>query len=103
MKPPADRLFVDPATLPGVTGQVGRAYDDFVAAIAPLATSSLTADAVGNPDVASALSAFDMAWSAENTVITAAFEELVRAFAAATGVYVAADDHGARFIRKESF
>jgi uncharacterized protein YukE len=69
---------VDPAQLGGVAGQLGRAYDDFNAAIADDEAVHTDPSAFGDQAVGQAWQAFDAAWAGEMSMYAEALAETVR-------------------------
>jgi hypothetical protein len=67
------QFFVDPAGMDGIAGEVGRVYDDVNTVLADWANAVvLSAEELGDPDLASAYSGFMQAWSAETRQATIA-------------------------------
>jgi hypothetical protein len=86
-------FFVDPAGLQGVAGELGRVYDDVNTALADWADAvAVSAEELGDPDLASAYSGFMQAWSAETNLGEAALGELVKKVSTAKQLFVEADD-----------
>jgi hypothetical protein len=69
---------VDPAALAGVSGQIGKAYDDVGGAVADFrASEGLSPEVLGDFGVGDAWAGFNAAWSNELDVTRAALAELV--------------------------
>jgi|GEM_PF-4972658 len=79
---------VDPAGLQGVTGEVGRVYDDVNAAVTDWGGATvLSVQALGDPGIASAYSGFMQAWSTETNLTESALGELVKNLSTAKQLY----------------
>ena len=89
----ATEFFVDPAGLQGVAGEVGRVYDDVNTALADWANAVvLSAEELGDPDLASTYSGFMQAWSAETNLSESALGELVKKVSSAKQLFLENDD-----------
>ena len=90
---------VDPATLKGAAGKLGRTYDDFQAVVDDFKTAgSFDANLFG--DIQSAWSSFDRAWSYEVTTANAAIAELIQKLSATSDNYTDADYETEKAIRR---
>lgn len=74
-----DGFQVDPASLGGAAGQLGRAYDDFDTAITDYAgTACYSQQDFGDFGMGPAWSNFDGAWAGEMGVLNSAIAELIK-------------------------
>lgn len=79
---------VDPAGLQGVAGAAGRVYDDVNTAITQWsAATGLSAQALGDSNIAAAYSTFIQAWSPETNLTGLALGDLVQALSTAKQLY----------------
>ncbi|MGF6889194.1 uncharacterized protein YukE [Nocardia sp. GAS34] len=83
---------LDPAGLQGVAGQVGRVYDDVNDAITDWSDAiALSAQALGDPKLASVYSGFVQVWSPETNATGLALGELVKNLSTAKQLYEETD------------
>jgi hypothetical protein len=83
-----DGFSVDPASLSGVAGQVGRAYDDYNTVIVYFCGADVPSGTeLGQDGVPAAWSAFESAWSAELSTTSLALAELTRKLQATSDNY----------------
>jgi uncharacterized protein YukE len=97
--PPSDgrwdgtEFFLDPAGLQGVAGEVGRVYDDVNTALTDWADAvDLSAEELGDPDLASDYSKFMQAWSQETNLGESALGDLVKKVSTANQLFQETDD-----------
>ena len=85
----SDGFSVDPASLSGVAGQVGRAYDDYDTVIVYFCGTGDTPSGteLGQDGVPAAWSAFESAWGAELSTTSLALAELTRKLQATSENY----------------
>ncbi|HEY3867797.1 MAG TPA: hypothetical protein VGM10_05585 [Actinocrinis sp.] len=85
---------VDPASLSGVAGQLGRVYDDYNTVIADFYDSlCYSADAFGDSGVGQAWTAFNTAWGSELSVDSDALAEAVRKVSTSAQLYQETEDN----------
>jgi len=86
-------FFVDPAGLHGIAGEVGRVYDDVNTALTDwIAAVALSAEELGDADLASDYSRFMQAWSQETNLNESALGELVKKVSTANQLFQETDD-----------
>lgn len=94
--PPSDDGFsVDPATLHGVAGQIGKAYDDLNTAISQYCGPEQGTPGVFGSEVSAAWTNFNGAWSQEFNVLGLAIQEMIGKVGGAALGYQAADSAAA--------
>lgn len=84
---------VDPASLSGVAGQLGRAYDDYNNVIVDFfGTACYGADVFGDAGVGQAWTAFNDAWTNELNLSSAALAEAVEKVSTSAQLYQETED-----------
>ncbi|HEV2639858.1 MAG TPA: hypothetical protein VGX23_32295 [Actinocrinis sp.] len=83
---------VDPASLAGVAGQIGQAYDDYNTVIVDYLGSACYSEGIfGDPGVGQAWTAFNSAWGDELSVTSEALGEAAQKISAALQQYQSAE------------
>jgi hypothetical protein len=97
---PDDGFSVDPASLHGVAGQIGKAYDDLNTAITRYGGSQPATPGDFGSEVSPAWSNFDGAWAQELDVLSLATMEMIGNVSNAATGYTTADVRAAGAARQ---
>jgi hypothetical protein len=86
-------FFLDPAGLDGIAGDVGRVYDDVNTALTDWPDAVfLSAEDLGDPDLASTYSGFMKAWIEKTNLDESALGEVVKKVSTAKQLFLETDD-----------